>query len=84
MSELTHKKMVLAFALLSFGVMVLGNVVSGARVITALVRATEAALLFGLLAWVLGYSLIEKDEDVVSDLHEHKEEGKGNKLDQKV
>jgi hypothetical protein len=84
MSELTHKKMALAFSLLSFGVMAVGSWLSGAGVITALVRATEAALLFGLLAWVLGLSLVEKDEDLLVDLHQPHEDGKGGNTDQKV
>ena len=84
MSALTHKKMALAFALLSFGVMVLGSFLSGSTVITALVRATEAALLFGFLAWILGYSLVESDEDYISDVLPSKNDDKGGDADQNV
>lgn len=84
MSELTHKKMVLAFSLLSFGVMVVGGFLSGTPIITVLVRATEAALLFGLLAWVLGLSLVEKDSDYISDIHQHHDVDKGGNPDQDV
>ncbi|OGW20961.1 MAG: hypothetical protein A3K09_05205 [Nitrospinae bacterium RIFCSPLOWO2_12_FULL_47_7] len=79
MTELTHKKIALVFALFSFGVMVFGSVFSGARITTAFVRGTEAAILFGLLAWGLGTMLVEKDDDFLTDV---KFEDKGKEKDQ--
>ncbi len=84
MNELTHKKMSLAFALFSFGVMVIGSVLSGSGVITAFIRGTKAAILFGLLVWGLGTMLVETDGDH-HDSGEHVKGGdKGKKLDHSV
>ena len=71
MSELTHKKMAMAFALFSFGVVVFGSIFSGATYVTAFVRGTEAGVLFGLLAYGLGAMLVEK-VDVFADLENQK------------
>lgn len=84
MSELTHKKMSLAFALLSFGVMVFGSVLSGSGVITAFIRGTEAAILFGLLVWGLGTMLVQADGEHHDSGEHAKGEAKGKKLDHSV
>lgn len=68
MSELTHKKMALAFGLFSFGLMVFGSIFSGATFVTALIRGTEAAILFALIVFILGFALVEKEEDYLADL----------------
>ena len=73
MSDLMHKKVALAFALLSFGGMMIGSLFSGATVVTAIVRGTEAAALFGLLILALGAMLVEKVDDAhAGSSSEHK------------
>ena len=83
MSKIQIKKMAVSFALLSFAILVFGSVLTGSRMTTALIRGTEAAIVFGALAWSLGSVLmdIDKAPEVVD---EDAETSKGTQLDETI
>ncbi|PIQ97348.1 MAG: hypothetical protein COV67_04700 [Nitrospinae bacterium CG11_big_fil_rev_8_21_14_0_20_56_8] len=66
MSEITAKKTALAFALFSFGLMVVGSVINGSTFLTALIRGGEAAILFGLLGLIFLALLVDRGESMDS------------------
>lgn len=63
MSSTTIKKVALGFALLAFGILTFGSAIAGARPFTSFLRGIEAAVVFGLLAWSMGYILTEREEE---------------------
>ena len=75
--------MAVSFALLSFAILVFGSVLTGSRMTTALIRGTEAALIFGALAWGFGSVLMDK-ENAPEAVAEDKEASKGTQLDETV
>ncbi len=80
MSQTGIKKMALIFALFSFAILTFGSVLSGSRILTALIRGTEGALLFGLVAWFLGNYILEEKTDAPPE--EIEGEQKGAHLDE--
>lgn len=82
MSNTGIKKMALIFALLSFAILTFGSALSGSRILTALIRGAEGALLFGLLAWFLGNYILEQKDEAAPETTE--DEKKGANLDETV
>ncbi len=82
MSSTGIKKMALIFALLSFAVLTFGSALSGARIVTALMRGAQGALLFGVLAWFLGGFFLEQKDETPPE--EPDSEQKGAHLDETV
>ncbi|MBI4384055.1 MAG: hypothetical protein HY579_08495 [Nitrospinae bacterium] len=76
------RKMALAFALFSFGIVAIGSFLFGSRILTSLVRGTEAAAVFGSLAWALGLFMEEKDGEGSGSADGGEERQKGTNLDQ--
>jgi len=75
--------MAVSFALLSFAILVFGSVLTGSRMTTALIRGTEAAIVFGVLAWSFGSVLMDKEKaPEVTD--ENTEAAKGTQLDETI
>ncbi len=75
--------MAVSFALLSFAILVFGSVLTGSRMTTALIRGTEAAIVFGALAWSFGSLLMDKEKTrEVTD--ENAEASKGVHLDETI
>lgn len=67
MTKIQIKKMAVSFALLSFAILAFGSVLTGSRMTTALIRGTEAAFVFGALAWSFGSVLMDKKAPEVAD-----------------
>lgn len=82
MTELMIRKMALAFALFSFGLVAIGSFLFGARMLSSLVRGTEAAAVFGSLAWGLGLFMEEKEGEGPGSADDGKAPQKGTNLDQ--
>ena len=83
MTKIQIKKMAMSFAILSFAILVFGSVLTGSRMTTALIRGTEAAFVFGLLAWSIGTLTIEKGK-APERVEEEAEASKGGQLDETV
>lgn len=75
--------MAVSFALLSFAILAFGSVLTGSRMTTALIRGTEAAFVFGALAWSFGSVVMEKRK-APEGVKEEAEESKGVQLDETV
>jgi len=84
MNSLTLKKMATGFALLSFGILAVGSLLTGARLFTSFVRGIEAGVIFGLLAWGLGSFLVEEEEGLEADAEAPDDEQKGQNLETAV
>lgn len=54
------EKVGLGFAMGAFSFMIFGSILNGAKIMTALIRGFEGALVFGSLAWFLGWYLLTK------------------------
>lgn len=83
MTDIQIKKMAVSFALLSFAILTFGSVLTGSRMTTALIRGTEAAIVFGALAWSFGYLVMEKGKAPEAE-PEEAEVSKGVKLDETI
>jgi len=83
MTKIQIKKMAVSFALLSFAILAFGSVLTGSRMTTALIRGTEAAFVFGALAWSFGSVVMEKRK-APEGVKEEAEESKGVQLDETV
>ena len=56
----------LGFAIGAFAFMVFGSILTGARFMTSLIRGFEGALVFGVLAFVLSWRLLNEEEETTS------------------
>ena len=72
-----------SFGLVSFGILSIGSVLMGATMLTGIIRGVAGAIIFGLLAWLSGFLLMQEDEMVEDEGHEEGLE-KGTKLDKKA
>jgi hypothetical protein len=83
MTKIQIKKMAVSFALLSFAILAFGSVLTGSRMTTALIRGTEAAIVFGALAWSFG-SLVMDKEKAPEVAEDDAEATKGVQLDETI
>jgi len=75
--------MAVSFAILSFTILAFGSVLTGSRMITALIRGAEAAFVFGALAWAFGSVVMEKAK--APEVEEEEAEASiGDQLDETV
>jgi hypothetical protein len=81
MSYINIQKMAASFGLLSFGILSIGSILMGTTFFTGISRGIGGAILFGLLAWGVGYILLQEEEEALID-DEDQEEDKGTQLDQ--
>lgn len=76
MSSTTIKKGALGFALLAFGILTFGSAIAGARPFTSFLRGIEAAVVFGVFAWGMGYILAEQKKEDSEESHDAPDEKK--------
>ncbi len=82
MNPVNIQKMAASFGLLAFGILSIGSVLMGARVFTGAMRGAGGAILFGLLAWGLGATFLQQDENEMVEDHEEEDPDKGTQLDE--
>ena len=82
MSSLTIQKMALAFALIAFGILSVGSVLMGSRVLTGAIRGGLGALISGGLIWGYANIFLSEDEDTSIQDFDSNDSDKGNQLDQ--
>ena len=84
MNPVNIQKMAIAFALLAFGILGIGSVLMGSRVITGVIRGGLGAVIFGALIWVFADLFLAEDEGAeIQDIgNDGDNNDKGTQLDQ--
>tara|TARA_B100000686_G_scaffold354743_1_gene466883 strand:- start:3393 stop:3641 length:249 start_codon:yes stop_codon:yes gene_type:complete len=63
MNEFVSKKIGMGFAFGAFGFLAFTSLIFGATFVTAVIRGFQAALVFGGVAWLLGWFLLKGEID---------------------
>ena len=63
--NISVKRIALGFAFSSFFFMVIGSIIKGTTALTAVIRGFEGAFIFGILAWIITYYLLKKEQEPV-------------------
>jgi hypothetical protein len=66
--DIIVQRIALGFAFGAFFFMVIGSTITGATVLTAVIRGFEGAALFGAIAWLVASYLFKEEEQEPMDL----------------
>jgi len=85
MNPVNIQKMAASFGLFSFGFLCVGSILTGATILTGLIRGMVGALFFALVVWLSGIIFLQEDgENIVEDENQAEDVNKGTELDQKA
>ena len=63
MNEFVSKKIGMGFAFGAFGFLAFASLIFGARFVTAVIRGFQAGLVFGGMAWCIGWFMLKNETD---------------------